>query len=150
VWYFLLFQTVWYFLVFQTVWYLFVFQTVWYLFVFQTVWYLRIVQTVWYLFFFQTGWYLFVFHFITIKYKVSTWVAQQAPLMKQDNITLPDHLSLALVFSGVCVDQSLILQCSLLWTITFRLVIVISALFRHMDSGYLCGMYAIYTSNYYS
>jgi hypothetical protein len=69
--------------------------------------------------------------------------------MKQDSITLPDHLSLALVFSGVSVAQSLILQCSFLWTITFRLVIAISALSRHMDYGYLCGMYAIYTSNYY-
>jgi hypothetical protein len=34
---------------------------------------------------------------------------QQVPLLKQDSITLPDHLRLALVFSGVCVIQSLIL-----------------------------------------
>ena len=44
-------------------------------------------------------------------------LTQQVPLMKQDSITLPDHLCLALVFSGVCVTQSLILVCSVLWTI---------------------------------
>jgi hypothetical protein len=98
-------------------------------------------------------WYFFVFHFITIKYKVSTWATQQVPLVKQDSITLPGHLRLALVFSEVCVTQSLILLCSVLWPIRWllipiRLVIVISTLTRFMDSGYPCGMYAKHISNY--
>lgn len=83
------------------------------------------------------------FHFITIKYKLSTWVAQQVPLVKQDSITLPEHLRLALVFSGVCVTQSVVLGNNSLSFNTFSFVI--SSLTRFMDSGYLC---RTYTSNY--
>jgi hypothetical protein len=39
---------------------------------------------------------------------VSTLLAQLVPLVVQELITLPEHLSSPLVFSGVCVAQSLV------------------------------------------
>ena len=73
-------------------------------------------------------------------------LTQRVPLVEQELLTLPEHLRSLLVFIGICVTRSLVLCvcfvdrffCPFL---LFLLTIVVSGLFRFMDSDYPFGIF---------
>ena len=68
------------------------------------------------------------------------------PLMEQELFTLSEHLSLSLVFSGVCVAWSLVfcvMYCRLLFFL-FLLTIILSVLLRFTVSGYTFGIFQFF------
>jgi hypothetical protein len=76
----------------------------------------------------------------------------RVPLVEQELLTLPEHLSSPLVFSEVRVTRSLVLYVCFvdhcLSVCTFLLAIVFSVLLRYADSDYSFGILRIFLSKY--
>ena len=72
-------------------------------------------------------------------------LTRRVSLVEQELLTLPEHLSSPLVFSGVRVTRSLVLYVCFvdrcLSFCTFSLAIVLSVLLRYTDSDYLFGIF---------
>ena len=67
------------------------------------------------------------------------------PLVEQEQLTLPQHLSLPPVLSGVRVTRSLLLcVCFVDLFVLFLLDIVLSVLLRYTDSDYPFGIFKLF------
>ena len=70
------------------------------------------------------------------------------PLVEQERLTLPEHLSSPPVFSGVRLSRSLVLYVCFvdrcLSFCTISLAIVLSVLLRYMDSDYPFGIFTLF------
>ena len=70
------------------------------------------------------------------------------PLVEQELLTLPKHLSSPSIFSGVCVTRSLfyvyVLQIVVWHLVLFLLSIVLSVLLRLTDSDYPFGIFKLF------
>jgi hypothetical protein len=78
-----------------------------------------------------------------------TRLTRRVPLVEQELLTLPVHLSSPPVFSGVRVTRSLVLyvcfvdRCLSFFTF-FHLVIVLSVLLRYTDSDYPFSIFKLF------
>jgi hypothetical protein len=74
------------------------------------------------------------------------------PLVEQERLTLPEHLSSLPVFSGVRVNRSLVLYVCFvdrcLSFVLFLLAIVLSVLFRFTDSDYPFGIFKLFSKSF--
>ena len=88
----------------------------------------------------------------TLKHMITGFVTRltrRVPLVEQELLTLPLHLSSPPVFSGVRVTRSLVLyvcfvdRCLSFFTF-FHLVIVLSVLLRYTDSDYPFSIFKLF------
>jgi len=77
-----------------------------------------------------------------------TRLTRRVPLVEQELLTLPEHLSSPPVFTGVRVTRSLVLYvfCRSLFVLLyfFLLAIVLSVLLRYTDSGCSFGIFKLF------
>ena len=75
----------------------------------------------------------------------ATRLTRRVPLVEQEQLTLPQHLSLPPVLSGVRVTRSLLLcVCFVDLFVLFLLDIVLSVLLRYTDSDYPFGIFKLF------
>jgi hypothetical protein len=78
-------------------------------------------------------------------------VTQHVPLVEQKLLTLPEHLSLPLVFSGVCVTQSLVfcvIFCLPFFVFIFIFSATVLSVLQIMASDYPFGILKILNTMY--
>jgi hypothetical protein len=78
-------------------------------------------------------------------------VTQHVPLVEQELLTLPKHLSSPLVFSGVCVTQSLVfcvIFCLPFFVFIFICSAIVLSVLQIMASDYSFGIFKIWNTMY--
>ena len=92
--------------------------------------------------------YFFLFNYLLLITGFVTRLTRQMPLVEQELLILPKHLSSPPVCSGVRVTRSLVLcvcfvDCCLSFVL-FLLAIVLYVLLRYTDSGYPFGIFKLF------
>ena len=75
-----------------------------------------------------------------------TRLTRRVPLVEQELLTLPEHMSSPPIFSAVHVTRSLVFICMFCRSlfVLFLLAIVLFVLLRYTDSDYLFGIFKLF------